>query len=639
MKNPAPLRILPRAFGALPLLLLVASALAAGQVEPPAKAPATPPASPVILLGRGMAPPAWAFAERAMLNAAADGVRLWLDRYVNADGTLNLIERWGVTDGPDDITEAIRGWPLVYAMGAPEPVIQAFEKVWEGHLRQFGRARLPGVELAKNGIFVKEFPSSFDWEHNGEGLQAFYWYGLSRPDDPVSRTRARRFAGFYLNEDRAAPNYDAKNKIIKSLFNGSAGPVTRPVTPVDWDGDENPQRAARFSTSSNIRGDHPLNLLATTLATHAYLLTHEAKYKAWVLEYVDAWRDRAAANGGNIPSNIGLDGRIGGEWDGKWYGGIFGWNSPDTGLRNYTMRGVPAAFGQAAMLTGDLRYLDTIRRQVDNIFAAGRTENGQLLLPHYYGEKDGKVGWYGYNPGEYFDTGALGNLSETTIELYLWSQSAADLARIRPAPSDRRPVQGWIDFLQGNRPNYPLEALQDEFQQSARTAGRISEQVGGYGPSPVAFEALSNLTLGSANLYASGDVLRSQVRYFDPERRRAGLAEDVAALVEKIEPDGIVLTIVNTSSTATRRLMVQTGAYGEHQAVSVAAGGKTTSIEAPYFELRLAPGAGERLSVRMKRYVNDPTLAFPWDRGWWNDQPPPPVRGRGRGGPPQAPRP
>ena len=117
-----------------------------------------------------------------------------------------------------------------------------------------------------------------------------HWAGRT-----IRRTlaRARRFAGFYLNEDPDAPNYDPKLKIIKSLFNGSKGPVTRPVTPVDWDGDENPKRAARFSTSSNIRGDHPLNLLATTLATQAYLLTHEAKYKRWVLEYVDAWRDRA----------------------------------------------------------------------------------------------------------------------------------------------------------------------------------------------------------------------------------------------------------------------------------------------------------------------------------------------------------
>jgi hypothetical protein len=568
----------------------------------------------VVIIDKAVAPPAWAVAERAMLASAADGARLWLERFVNADGSVKVAERWGVTDGPDDIMESVRGWPLVYAMGAPESVIEAFEKVWEGHLRQFGRAKLPGVELARDGIFVKEFPPSFDWEHTGEGLQAFYWYGLGRPQDPVSRTRAQRFAGFYMNEDPAAPNYDPKNKIIKSLFNGSKGPVLRPVTPIDWDGDENPKRAARFSTSSNIRGDHPLNLLAVTLATHAYLLTHEAKYKRWALEYVDAWRDRTAANGGNIPSNIGLDGRIGGEWDGKWYGGVFGWNSPDDGLRNYVLRGVPAAFGQAAMLTRDTRYIDTIRRQVDNLFAAARVENGETLLPHYFGEKDGKVGWYGYRKGEFFPTGALGNLSETTIELYLWTLNDADLRRILPNPPDRRPVQGWIEFLQQRRPTYPLEAIQEEARQSARTAERIRGTARGYGPSPVAFEALANLTLGAANLYGSGDVLRSQVRYFDPERRRAGLPEDVAVLVEQIDRDGIVLTLVNTSTANARRLIVQTGAYGEHQAVSVAVNGKHLPVDARHFEVRLAPGAGEKLTVRMRRYANDPTLAFPWDR-------------------------
>ena len=124
------------------------------------------------------------------------------------DGSVNVPERWGVTDGPDDIMETVRGWPLAYAMGAPETVAEAFEKVWEGHLRQFGRARIPTVELAKDGIFVKEFPPSFDWEHTGEGLQAFYWDGLGRPNNQANLARARRFAGFYLNEDPDAPNYD-----------------------------------------------------------------------------------------------------------------------------------------------------------------------------------------------------------------------------------------------------------------------------------------------------------------------------------------------------------------------------------------------------------------------------------------------
>jgi hypothetical protein len=274
------------------------------------------------------------------------------------------------------------------------------------------------------------------------------------------------------------------------------------------------------------------------------------------------------------------------------------------------------------MLSKNMAYIGPVRRQVDNLFAAARVENGQVLLPHYYGETPrqssgqagGRVGWYGYRPGEFFPTGALGNLSETTIELYLWSLDPADAKRILPNPPDRRSVQGWIEYLQGRRPNYPVEAMQQERQEVAKVAERTSKKATGYGASPVAFESLANLTLGAANLYGSGDVLRSQVRFFDPDRRRAGLSQDVAALVEKIERDSVTLTLVNLSAAATRRLIVQMGAYGEHQATSVRVGDRRIAVNASHFYVQLAAGAGETLVIGIRRLVNDPTLAFPWDR-------------------------
>ena len=36
------------------------------------------------------------------------------------------------------------------------------------------------------------------------------------------------------------------------------------------------------------------------------------------------------------------------------------------------------------------------------------------------------------------------------------------------------------------------------------------------------------------------------------------------------------------------------------------------SVNARSFDVRLAPGAGARLTLRMKRYANQPTLALPW---------------------------
>jgi hypothetical protein len=59
---------------------------------------------------------------------------------------------------------------------------------------------------------------------------------------------------------------------------------------------------------------------------------------------------------------------------------------------------------------------------------------------------------------------------------------------------------------------------------------------------------------------------------------------------------------------------VQGGAYAEHQFVSVSVDGQNTAVNDSQFTVRLAPGAGSRLTIKMNRYANEPTLKFPWDR-------------------------
>jgi hypothetical protein len=56
------------------------------------------------------------------------------------------------------------------------------------------------------------------------------------------------------------------------------------------------------------------------------------------------------------------------------------------------------------------------------------------------------------------------------------------------------------------------------------------------------------------------------------------------------------------------------GAYGEHQATSLRVGNRLVAMNASFFEVQLAPGAGERLVIGIRRLANDPTLRFPWDR-------------------------
>ena len=553
-----------------------------------------------------MTPPAWALLERAVLKANADGAREFAGKYLDDRGFLRCIERWGGLDGPDDAMENFWNWTLAHALGSPDIILSLYDRAWEGHLQQYTKARVKGIPMAESGMYYREFVTSFDWEHNGEGLSAFHFYSLCRPQDPVYRKRLLRYAGFYTGEDPEAQNYDRARKIIRSLHNGSRGPKLTPATPMDWGGEAVPgdtERHENYKTAANIVGDHPLNLCAATLGMNAYMLTQDKKYRDWLIEYVGAWRERVEQNGGNIPTNIGLDGRIGGEWGGKWYGGVFGWNFwPQTGSRNYYIRGPRMSFGEAFMLTKDERFIDAMRHQIDNLYAAKKVENGRILLPNKYGDN----GWYGYSRDTH---------SDVQRDIYLWSMNPKDMDRIASDP--------WISYLEGRNPDYPAQALGRELDGIRRRVKGLRDDPStpdtrgsdySQGFNPVATDALTNLTAGGNDPGSSGNILHSRVRYFDPARRRAGLPEDVAALVEKIRPADIVLTLVNTNPVDGRELIVQMGAYGEHHSTSISLGDRNISVDSPLFRVRLAPGAGASMTIRMNRYTHTPSLAFPWDR-------------------------
>jgi hypothetical protein len=566
-------------------------------------------AETTITVNTPMPPPSWALAQRALLKAGAEGAEVFAAKYLDDRGFFRCVERWGGNDGPDDVMENFQNWTLLYALGGPESLLRLYEKAWEGHLIQYTRAKAAYAEMAKEGMLYKEFITSFDWEHTGEGLAAFFFYGLARPADRVYLDRVRRFAGFYMNEDPQAPNYDPKRKIIRSLHNGSRGPKLTPASEEDWGGDPvpgRPERLTRYSTASNIKGDHPLNLVVTSLAMTAYLLTQEAKYRDWILEYTGAWKERILSNGGNIPTNIGLDGQIGAEWGGKWYGGVFGWDFwPQSDGRNYYIRGPRIALGEALMLTGDQSFIEPLRQQISNLYAAKKTRDGTILLPNKHGDD----GWYGYQPERIH--------FPLMRDLYLWSMDPSDLHRIASDP--------WIAYLEGEDPEYPFRALQAEMSEVRQRVNRVRQDTStpdtrssdhAHGFNPVMTTVLVNLTLGGNNPGGAGNVLHSRFRYFDPEERRAGLSRDVAALVEKIEPEGAVLTLVNTNQIERRLLVIQMGAYGEHECLYVETAGRKVTVNAPFFQVLLEPGSGSTIRVVSKRFAHQPTLAFPWQRSW-----------------------
>jgi hypothetical protein len=613
-------------------------------VAPFAQSPATP-GPVVIMVNKAMTAPAWAYSEQMLLRANADLVQAYAAARFDEKWHNKAPEEWGVANGPDDIPEGLRSWPLAYALGGPESIITTWSKFYEGHIEQYTNAKIPEIEMAKNGIYQKGMYTQFDWEHSSEGFAGFYYYGLSRPTEAAHVARAQRLAGLYMNEDPSAKNYDPKNKIIPSLFNGSLGPKMTPATPQEWEG---LRPTGRFDTASNIKGDHPLNMGAVMLAFNAYVLTGQEKYKKWALEYVDAWSARAAKNGGNLPSNIGVDGTIGGEWGGKWYGGVFGWNSPDTGNRNYVFRGPPEAFDAALLMSGDQKYTAVMRRQIDNLFAARKVENGKELLPRRFGDQ----GWYDYYELGAGPSGTLGNLVNVMIGIYMESLDPADLARVPTLPGDRNAQMDtpagteWLAYLKSGDKDYPQRALQaglDALRRASQPApagGRGARGAGAAGTPPAGagrrgggagapgggrggnngaapVAALINLTMGGPDPGGSthGPLpLNVQVRHFDPDRKRAGLPEDVGALVERFSADSVTLTLINSHPFREKNVTVQMGAYGEHTATSVTVGETVTPINAASFTVKLAPGSGDTLTIGVRRYANQPTLAFPWDR-------------------------
>jgi len=577
----------------LPLALLIAPFLALRAGE-------------TIVVDTPMAPPAWALAEQELLRAGSDGVEAFFHRYFDDRGYLQCVERWGGNDGPDDAMENLNTWTLLYALGADESVQRYYKRAWEGHILQYTEARIPEIPMVKHGMYWREYPTAFDWEHNGEGLAAFHFYGLGKPDDPLYRKRMERFADFYTGEDPYADNYDSDKKIIRSLHNGSRGSKIDHVTEMDWGGlpvESDPGRLQRYSTAGNIRGDHPLNLCAATLGMNAYMLSRDDKYKKWLLEYVSAWRDRILENGGNIPTNIGLDGQIGGEWDGKWYGGTFGWTFwPQSSSRNYYIRGPRIALGEAIMLTGDVSFAEPLRQQINNLYAVKKVENGRIMLPNKHGDD----GWYGYRASQHFDV---------QQDIYLWTMDPKDKERIKDSP--------WIAYLDGRDPDYPLKALQRDLQSVRRRvvglhADKTSPDQRGSDSSqrynPAVTGNLVNLMLGGNSPGNAGNVLHSRVRYFDPAKLRAGLPEGVGVLVSKITRDGITLTLVNTNPIEARSVAVQAGAYAEHHFGSVQVGGESVSVDGRDFIVQLEPGSGTTMQIAIRRFAHQPTMAFPWSR-------------------------
>lgn len=574
-----------------------------------------------IAIDTPMAAPRWARLERQLLADNVPACREFFTKYYDDRGYLQAFLRWGANDGPDDAFENFNRWPELHALGADAAILQIYLKAWEGMTRQYSEARTRDVPAGRDGMYVKDFSAQSDWMHHGEGLQLFNRMALSAPDLPAYGERARRFAGFYMGEDPDAPNYDTRRKLIRSMINGSKGPLLRPATALDWVGDPfdatgfvalhgestYAQFLEHYQEYTDVVGDHFLNLVATTLPTNAFMLTGDAKYRRWIVEYMEAWLERMKQNDGIIPSFVDLNGAIGGP-ERRWWGNAYGWGfspvNPVTGRREDRNR-IPRAlvgFSNALLVTGDRKYIDAWRGMIGAVNSHARTAAGRTEYPTMVGAN----GWYGWQR-EPWSVGAL--------EVWYWSMNPADRPRVG--------ANAWVEFLEGKNEAYAETALARDLESIPRKLEairadrtlpdkRLADNM--LDLNPAATDAMVRLMFGALVPGREGGLLNARLRYFDPDRRRAGVPEDVAALVSGIGDRRTVVTLVNLNAKEPRTVIVQAGGYAEHQFESVDWNGRSEKLNARDVTVRLAPGAGATLTLAMRRYVNAPTVRFPWSR-------------------------
>ena len=135
--------------------------------------------------------PSWAIWERKLIEVMEQAVYVFMEKYTRVDGTLVWRNELETRDGADDFYESFYNWPLLYLLGGRDDLLTLGIRQWEAVTKQ----------LTEMGMLHKEFEKGYDWFHQGESYLYFYFLCMADPYNTDMIDRARRFAGFYLNED------------------------------------------------------------------------------------------------------------------------------------------------------------------------------------------------------------------------------------------------------------------------------------------------------------------------------------------------------------------------------------------------------------------------------------------------------
>ena len=562
----------------------------------------------------------------------------YVQKYTRADGTLIWRDEWPGMDGSDDGYESFYNFSLYAALGGPMAIDSLARHLWEGVTRQF----------TEYGQVHDEFDAGYDWMHHGESYTYLYFMGLTDPSNKRFRDLSIKFAELYLDPKHG--NYDPNLKLIRSPLNGSKGPrfvntaedwVThRPIlanyllpyedipgidSSAAWNDDDKFPLILNALNERMMKGDVPLNLAATSMMTNAFMYTGEEKYRNWVLEYTQAWINRVKDHDGFLPDNVGLTGKVGENMGGNKWGGYYGWRWPH-GLLNQ-MEATVIGAGNAYLLSGDSSYLYLPKSVIKLVEDQAIMQDGQRMVPYRFDDK----GWWDYRP------------MRPKYPTHLWyiSRDPQDWERARhltdpvkwndthyhKGKGDSENTAPWMGYLEGKNPNFPVEMLKANYEEVQLRLTMLREDDTTpddqdvhhfFQRNPVILEGLVQLMLGAPNHIYHGGLLHSSLRYFDSDNQRPGIPLDVAALVKRITSQSVTLELVNLHPTESRNVIVQGGMFGEHQIRRVRQvihyPYQFYTIEKPFVQVELGPGAVGQLEIDLGRFNNVPTYQFPWER-------------------------
>jgi len=625
--------------------------------------------------------PAWASWQRRLLADMEGSIEPYTEAYCEPDGSLKW--RHDSAHSLDDFYEAFFNWPLLYTIGGRQDLLSRSQHHWEAVTRQ----------LTKFGLVQDEYALKDDQFHQGES--DIFWYNLclADPHNAANVERACRFADLYTGHNPAVDNWDPNGKLIRSAYNGSGGAVLdfyaadhqyrwsagmsaygMPYydipgvsTATDLKDETNAKAMGAAMARRMTRGDCVANLSVITLVTNAWLLTGEPRYRKWVLDYAEVWTERARANGGLLPDNVGLSGEVGEHMEGNWYGALYGWTWPH-GFYNIQQEALLAA-SCALLMTGDTSWLDMPRTQQDHIFEMGEVRdvgkqhmslwhhwighwrgleraghNNSYVVPYRYGD----AGWFDWQPLSAIYPVALWNLSMAegdwrriedlrNLEGYDWRGVFSFRNK-----EDAGHEQPWVRYLAGANPTCPEQMLAASHGELCRRmeliradgeAATHKDVHRWQHTNPVSTEALVQQTLGAPQSLYNGGLMHARLRYADRDAQRPGLPPDVAALVEGLQGERTVVTLVNLSPFEHRRLTLRGGSFGEHRfgeatwdersstypgasdeyaAEPLTTTTQTRQIHDTHIAVDLPPGTTITLQLDTERYANTASATLPW---------------------------